>query len=252
LLAENRRTALLFNCYVSEQSTNTYTRLNAWVDCYKIEIDGTPLTGGIKHYKADIASGLDAPMTFTDTDWEEIDISGGGDSFAPTVYESRPSVEDLEEGEIAFYEGELIEYVFNLTAYPSDLVDDITSSELESGTSDDDINAAFDENNSTRVRLDSEVNTITVTFNDAQTARGLSMYGADSTSTAKDFILYGSNDLSSWDTLVEGQLQRSGLQQYFPITLPSAYMYYKIEQSTNWGYSATSHYNIQFRGELVE
>jgi hypothetical protein len=66
----NKRTCILYNCYVSNQSTNTYTRIDNDLDCYKLEIDGTPNFGGIKQYKVNAGSG-----TFTDSTWVQLGIS---------------------------------------------------------------------------------------------------------------------------------------------------------------------------------
>lgn len=63
--AANRRSCILYNCYVSTQATNTYTRISTSVDCYKIEFDGTTVGGGIKFYRVAAGSG-----TFTESSWE--------------------------------------------------------------------------------------------------------------------------------------------------------------------------------------
>jgi hypothetical protein len=64
----NKCTDLLYNCYLSDQLTNTYKRMSDSVDCYKIEINGGD-TGinGFVIYRV-IKGSLD---DFTDSDWVE-------------------------------------------------------------------------------------------------------------------------------------------------------------------------------------
>lgn len=62
--AEKRYTSFLFNCYLSEEATNTYTSLNQWAKNYKIEMNGGSTDNGIIMYEHGASA-----STFTDANW---------------------------------------------------------------------------------------------------------------------------------------------------------------------------------------
>lgn len=64
--AEKRYTDFLYNCYLSDQATNTYTPISRWVKCYKLEMNGGT-ENGLAFYEHDATAN-----TFTDNDWIEV------------------------------------------------------------------------------------------------------------------------------------------------------------------------------------
>jgi len=78
-----RRTCIMFNCYYSTQHEDEYTRISNWVDCYKMEFDGTDSTGGITFYRIPAGEGV-----FYGADWVQI-----GKIDATGIYEGQNTLE---------------------------------------------------------------------------------------------------------------------------------------------------------------
>lgn len=79
----NSTLSLIYNCYISSDNPVTYTRFSESLDCYKIEFDGTYLTGGITLYRKAYGTG-----TFTESDWVRLGKFYSNGSFAQNKCEA--------------------------------------------------------------------------------------------------------------------------------------------------------------------
>ena len=118
------------------------------------------------------------------------------------------------------------------------------STGLDSGnyTSDDGFNPdrAFDEDSGTNYFREGSYPsdfpiTLTVDLDEVKEYKltNFQALGTDSSSTPRNFKLYGSDDGLGWEELVEGEILRNGEYQDFPINKTSSLQYLKFEVLSN-------------------